>query len=244
MTISLLGRRLAFSVGALGAYVLAMAILCCLGFWQLDRAEQKRQLLLQQQAGMTGEALDMNRIETVDVDAVKYRPVKMVGHYDAEHQFLIDNQISEGKSGYWVLTPFIIDGGQKAILVNRGWIALGEDRSRLPELPVANEHRHVSGRLNSFPSVGLKLRGAEIPAAGWPSVVQLVDSRLLSEKLGYALHDFQIELDAGLADGYKRQWKIAVPIPPEKHLAYAVQWFGLALTLTALFVWISLKKSQ
>ncbi len=244
MTINFLGRHMRFSIVGLGAYLLAMALLASLGFWQLDRAEQKRQLLLQQQAAMVNDALDLNLVETVDLDTLKYRPVKVVGHYDAEHQFLIDNQISEGKSGYFVLTPFIIDGGQRAVLVNRGWIALGEDRSRLPSLAVNTDRRQVSGRLNSFPSVGLKLRGAEIPTAGWPSVVQLVDSGILSEKLGYRLHDFQVELDAGLADGYKRQWKTAVPIPPEKHLAYAVQWFGLALTLTALFVWISLKKSQ
>lgn len=244
MTINLLGRPMAFGIVGLISYLLAMALLCALGFWQLDRAEQKRQLLLQQQVAMTGEVLDLNRIEIEDIDSVRYRPVKMAGHYDAAHQFLIDNQISEGKSGYLVLTPFIIDEGRRAILVNRGWLALGEDRSRLPALPVDTQHRQISGRLNSFPSVGLKLRGAEIPTVGWPSVVQLVESRILSEKLGYPLHEFQVELDAGQADGYQRQWKIAVPIPPEKHLAYAVQWFGLALTLTALFVWISLKKSQ
>jgi surfeit locus 1 family protein len=31
-------------------------------------------------------------------------------------------------------------------------------------------------------------------------------------------------------------------MPPEKHIAYAVQWFALALTLTLLILWISCKK--
>jgi len=63
----------------------------------------------------------------------------------------------------------------------------------------------------------------------------------LSEKLGYALLPFQIELDKSMANGYKRDWKSRQLMPPEKHIAYAVQWFGLALTLTVLFIGFSRK---
>jgi surfeit locus 1 family protein len=100
----------------------------------------------------------------------------------------------------------------------------------------------VSGRINQFPTVGIKLKGAEIPTNTWPSVVQLIDSQVLTEKLGYEIASFQLELEPESQEGYKREWKINTAIPPEKHLGYAVQWFGLALTLTALFFWISLKK--
>jgi surfeit locus 1 family protein len=65
---------------------------------------------------------------------------------------------------------------------------------------------------------------------------------VLTEKLGYEIASFQLELEPESQEGYKREWKINTAIPPEKHLGYAVQWFGLALTLTALFFWISLKK--
>jgi surfeit locus 1 family protein len=53
---------------------------------------------------------------------------------------------------------------------------------------------------------------------------------------------FQIELDKNLADGFKREWQTATVMPPEQHIAYALQWFGLALTLTILFFWYSFKK--
>ena len=64
----------------------------------------------------------------------------------------------------------------------------------------------------------------------------------MTEKLGYPLLDFQIELDANAVHGFRREWKIQTTISPEKHLGYAVQWFGLALALTGLFIWISSQK--
>jgi len=127
-------------------------------------------------------------------------------------------------------------------LVNRGWIPLGASREVLPDIGISTVTQQVRGRINRFPEPGLKLKGAEIPGETWPVRVQVIDSQLLADRLGYALADYQIELDSAQPDGYQRQWKIAVAIPPEKHRAYAVQWFGLALTLTALFIWISSRK--
>lgn len=225
----------------LSAYALMMLLLCSLGVWQLNRAEQKKQLLLQQQVAIDSGVINLNQQTMNDMAALRYRKVRLTGHYDIAHQFLLDNRIVDGKSGYFVLTPFRMDEQQAAILINRGWLAVGGDRNQMPDLAMRTEPTEVTGRINHFPSVGLVLKGAEIPTENWPSVVQIVDSTVLSQKLGYEIAAFQIELEPSAAEGYKREWKINVPIPPEKHLAYAVQWFGLALTLTALFIWISIK---
>lgn len=226
------------------AYLLLLALLCSLGFWQLERGDQKRVLLERQQAAATAETLDLNQQTEIDKELLRYRPVMLTGHYDGAHQVLIDNQILDGKPGYLVLTPFVPDSGQPAVLVNRGWIALGASREALPDIAINAPIQQVVGRINHFPEPGIRLKGAEIPGETWPVRVQVVDSELLAAKLGYALADFQIELDPMQAEGYQRQWKIAVAIPPEKHRAYAVQWFGLALTLTALFIWNSSRKQH
>jgi len=242
MKITLPNREFRFSPLGLLGYLLLVSVLCSLGFWQLGRSEQKRQFLLQQQTAAETEALDLNRITIVDVDAIRYRKVDVSGHYDTARQFLVDNQMFEGKPGYFVLTPFLIDNSNRAVLVNRGWLALGKDRKILPDISIQVAVQHIKGRINHFPAVGIRLEGAEIPTDGWPAVVQVVDSQILSEKLAYDLYDFQIELDAIEVEGYKRDWKINTLITPEKHLGYAVQWFGLALTLTGLFIWISGRK--
>lgn len=239
MNLTLFDRPFRISWTGLMIYTVLMTLLCSLGFWQLARSEQKRLLLAQQQAALDAGSIDLNQQQIVDVDAVRYRKATLKGHYDNAHQFLLDNQIVDGKNGYYVLTPFVPEGQGTAVLVNRGWVALGKDRNVLPDVSFAAVTRQVSGRINQFPSVGIKLKGAEIPSDSWPSVVQLVDSTVLSEKLDYPLAGYQLELEPAAEEGYRRDWKINVPIPPEKHVAYAVQWFALALTLTALFIWIS-----
>lgn len=222
-------------------YLMLMTLLCSLGFWQLDRAEQKRQFLLQQQQGMLAAPVNLNQHDSEQA-IQRYQSVQLTGHYDDEHSFLIDNQIVEGHPGYFVLTPFMLQAQSGAVLVNRGWLPLTESRQTLPDVSIKQPVTKIHGRINEFPKVGIQLQGAEIPTETWPAIVQVIDSRLLADKLGYPLSDFQIELDTDQPAGYLRRWMIAATIPPEKHQAYAVQWFGLALTLTVLFIWISFKK--
>ncbi|HEY9031818.1 MAG TPA: SURF1 family cytochrome oxidase biogenesis protein, partial [Kangiella sp.] len=42
---------------------------------------------------------------------------------------------------------------------------------------------------------------------------------------------------------FVRQWEL-VASPPEKHIAYAVQWFGMALVLIILFIVLNLKRER
>lgn len=226
-------------------YVLFLSVLCSLGSWQLQRSEEKREFLARQQEALQRDIVDLNNVsQAAMVEELRYQRVVVKGRPDTEHTFLIDNQIVNGKVGYFVLTPFFIQGRNQAILINRGWIEMGHDRNELPDIGISQEWTTVSGRLNQFPAVGIKLKGAEIPSDGWPSLVQVAEADVLSEKLGYPVYHFQLELDPEQPNGYLRQWRIDTPIPPEKHVAYAVQWFGLALALTGLFLWNSFKKHR
>lgn len=225
-------------------YLCLLPVLLGLGIWQLDRSEQKRVFLqLQEQAAAT-ETLHLSTVIENNIEALRYRKVEVSGRYDVEHQFLIDNQISDGKAGYFVLTPLVLTGENKAVLVNRGWIPLNHDRTALPDLQINQAQAIITGRINNFPGVGIKLAGAETPTEGWPSVVQVVDSNVLAKKIGYPLFQFQVELAKELPDGFKREWRTSTIMPPEQHTAYAVQWFALALTLTILFIWYSFKNND
>ncbi len=223
-------------------YLCSLVVLIALGMWQLDRSEQKRAFLKAQEQAAATETLHLSMAIENNTEILRYRNVEVVGHYDVKHQFLIDNQISAGKVGYFVVTPFILAGETKAVLVNRGWIPLNQDRSIPSDLEVKLPEAIIVGRINNFPSVGIKLAGAETPTEGWPSIVQVVDSNVLAKKLGYSLLPFQIELAKEMPDGYKREWRTSTIMQPEQHTAYAIQWFALALTLTILFIWYSFKK--
>jgi surfeit locus 1 family protein len=227
------------------AYLCLLPMLIALGIWQLGRSEEKRIFIEQQEQRLaSAEIIQLSNAMEDNADSLRYKKVQVAGHYDQAHQFLIDNQISAGKAGYFVLTPFVLQGETKAVLVNRGWVPLNQDRMVFPDLKIKNEQTTVTGRINRFPNVGIKLAGAEIPTEGWPSVVQVVDSQVLANKLAYSLFPFQIELDKDLADGFRREWQTTTVMLPEQHTAYAIQWFALAFTLTILFIWYSFKRND
>ncbi len=225
-----------FSLWPCVMFIILMPVLIALGRWQLDRADQKTILLQQQKLRTSESQMDFMGLANLELDEQKYRKVYVTGRYDVEHQFLLDNQIVSGNAGYFVLTPFWIKDQNRAMLVNRGWVAFTGDRKHLPDIRFQQNDVKISGVINSFPSVGLKLAGAEIPSSGWPSVVQVVDIPMLQQKLGYPLLDFQLQLDSDQLNGYVRDWRTFIAMPPEKHIAYAVQWFGLAATLLVLFL--------
>lgn len=241
MKITGVGRSFNFSLIPLLLYLALVALLVSLGFWQLGRADEKKIFLTKQQVSADKDVIKLKPGIDTDPESLRYRKIEITGRYDEEHQFLIDNQIVNGQAGYFVMTPLIIDGGETAVLINRGWLALNKDRRVLPDVSISALNATVLGRVNNFPVVGIKLAGAEIPTDGWPSVVQVVDSNILANRLGYALVPFQVELDGEMSEGFKREWRKNTVIPPEKHIAYAVQWFGLAITLTILFIWFNRK---
>lgn len=225
-------------------YFCIFPLLIGLGFWQLHRAEEKRILVNKQDLGEMTATLQLSTTSEDNVDLNRYKKVEVAGRYDDIQQFLIDNQISNGKAGYYVMTPLIIEGGTKAVLINRGWIPLNQGRSILPDVHIEQVNGIIKGRINRFPSVGLKLPGADEPSKNWPSVVQVIDSKKVSKRLGYPIFDFQIELDRESPGGFKREWQNSQVMLPEQHTAYAIQWFGLAFTVTVIFIGSSLKKNN
>jgi surfeit locus 1 family protein len=220
------------------AFIVLLPTLLALGAWQLQRADEKRALLNLAKKNQTETVLLLPSMK-IDITKIRYRHMIAEGHYDAGHQLLIDNQVKDGKVGYYVLTPFILTGSSQAVLVNRGWVPAGQRRTQLPEVTIGKNLKTVAGRVNDFPGVGLKLAGADQPTSGWPSVVQVVDSEIIAKLLGYSIFPFMIELDENIPEGYRRDWQRPVSMPPEQHQAYAFQWFGLAFLLSMLFIWFS-----
>lgn len=225
-------------------FLVLLALLVSLGFWQLNRAEEKRQLIALQTQRQQQELINLTATIPDDPGLLLYTKVQMTGSFDNNHQFLLDNQIHQGRAGYYVFTPFRFNNATKAILVNRGWLPIGAKRTDLPDISLDSSEITLVGAINRFPSPGIKLAGAEIPGKTWPAVIQIIDTQVLAKHLGYDLFSFQIELDKVAADGYVRDWKRTGTMPPEKHLAYAGQWFLLALTLTVLFIKFGIRKNK
>jgi surfeit locus 1 family protein len=230
-----------FSPTMLGSLLttVGVALFSLLGMWQLDRAEEKRALLAQFAAGQQS---------TVAVTAEsasslpRYQHVQARGRYDPQHQILLDNMPSEsGRAGYRVLTPLALEAGGW-LLVDRGWIAPGATRDALPSVAVDAELRSIVGRLDRLPEPGMRLgEDSADPGAGWPRVLNFPQYEQLERVLQRSLARGVVLLDSAQADGYERTWRATYRVGPERHLAYAVQWFAFALVAVVIYVITALK---
>jgi surfeit locus 1 family protein len=224
---------------AILATALLVAACVALGCWQLGRSRQKQALIDEFESG---------EASVIDVSArtlaglPRYQSVSADGAYDPRRQILLDNMPSvDGRPGYRVLTPFRRDGGGSLLLVDRGWVSLGESREHRPALDVAGGERRVVGRLDRLPVPGLRLgdRGVT-PEGEWPRVMNFPTAEALAEALGSPVEPQIVLLDPRSPDGYERKWQPALRVSPARHLAYAIQWFAfggvalLALLLAAL----------
>jgi surfeit locus 1 family protein len=218
-----------------------LALLVSLGRWQLRRADERERQLAAYAAG----ADVLRSLDRGSPPLPRYQHVEARGRYDASRQILIDNMTSgDGRAGYDVITPFELQGGGW-LLVNRGWIGTGASRAVLPDVTVNEAERTLHGRIDKLPSAGLRM-GHPAPLqppfpvrATFPTRPDI--ERLLQEPLSGASGDLVL-LDGTEPDGYLRQWQ-PPGLAPMRHLAYAVQWFGLAATLVVIYIATNLRRA-
>lgn len=217
-----------------------LVLLVCLGRWQLRRAHDQQNLFDEFAAGS-----DATRVlDEKTPRLARFQHVEASGRYDAAHQILIDNMVSDdGRAGYYVVTPFALSGGGW-LLVNRGWIGMGASRAVRPDVEVSGQERTLHGRVDHLPSPGIRMGRPAALAPPYPIVATFPRFDELTALLpprAWSPGAELVLLDAGEADGYRRVWT-PPGFPPMRHLAYAVQWFGLAAALTVIYVVTNVKR--
>ncbi len=221
--------------------VFGVAFFIWLGFWQLGRADEK-QALLDQYAKAQQTQVEITTQNAANLP--RYQRAKVSGHFDPAHQILLDNMPSHtGQPGFRVLTPFETSAGW--LLVDRGWLPLGKTRSELPDIPVVNDPRTITGTIDELPRAGIQLAAPPVdPKTPWPRVLSFPEQSALEQQLGHALIPGLLLLDASQPDGYERIWEVHLGFMPERHIGYAVQWFAFAVAAIILFVITSFRTKK
>lgn len=221
--------------------LLVLPLLIGLGVWQLHRAGEKHQLQTQFHARQAS-TLSLKDIHTHALKSLRYRRIRITGHYDNAHSLLVDNKIREHRVGYFVITPFIPTSGDKMVLVNRGWVASTGSRTRLPTIQQRMGRQTIEGLIKITPQKSFLLN-QDSRSKTWPALVQAISMRQLKKIYRKPFYPFIVLLSPTSPGTFPREWHPVV-ITPAKHVAYAVQWFSLALTFVIIYFILTTQRGK
>ncbi|PZP27691.1 MAG: transmembrane cytochrome oxidase [Roseateles depolymerans] len=216
--------------------LLSAALTARLGWWQLDRAAQKRGL---QAAQLAEEARPpLGTTELLRSPAL-HRRVELQGRWMAERSIWLENRPMDGRVGFYVLTPLLLSGSDRAVLVQRGWVPRdAADRTRRPPLPDASGPVVVTGRLAATPS-----RVYELGQGQGGVIRQNLDPAEYAVEAGINLLPWVVVQTGDAGDGLLRHWP-AADLGLQTHYGYAFQWFALTALILGLYVWFQLVRPR
>ena len=231
--------------------LIALAILISLGTWQLQRRAWKLDLIAKTEARLAdtpiplASALEMAK-RGIDME---YAPVTISGEYVHAAEAPVAG-IYGGAPGFYVFTPLKtlsvapIWGEGNVVYVNRGFVPTEK------QAPSTREQGRVSG---DVAVVGL-LRAAETPgglvAALRPADVPAEnrwytrDPRLFAEWSGFATGPYYIDSSGAETPGEWPKGGVTRVEFNNRHLEYALTWYGLAAALIGVYVAFSLRRES
>ncbi len=210
------------------------ALFCTAGFWQLERGAAKETMLDDAHKVVTGRdalplsvAADPQRLRDLDWAAGS-------GRFAEAPAVLLDNQIRESRPGLLVYRVFLPEAGDP-LLVELGWLPLPPDR-RLPVIEPLPDAMRLSGLLAPPPSAGIATPVVTATPQGLLAIG--LEREVLSTALQLpTLAPRVLKLDPDIPVGYARDLEVLPnTLTPERHLGYAVQWFGLAAAVLVIAV--------
>lgn len=217
------------------AAALLIAVTVYLGVWQTHRGDEKeeRQRLLEARVRETPVVLTG---AVASAEPLLYRKLRAGGEYDEAAQVYLDNQVLQGRAGYFVLTPLRLRDGA-VVLVNRGWIARGPSYPRPPRAPAPAGRVEVTGLAVLPIARFIELGSQTVSGNVWQNLTiarfqattraPVLPVVLLADTPGPGLAAVHETPDAGVA----------------KHREYALTWFALAATALVLWIALNLKRA-
>jgi surfeit locus 1 family protein len=211
------------------ATIIGVAVTLALGNWQLGRGAQKRELKARYETQAAQPPIHVGA-EVLRAEDMDLRRAEARGVFEPQYTVFIDNRIHRGVPGYHVMMPLKIEGSDRYVLVNRGWVARPALRSELPALRTPNGVVAISGT-------------AIVPKpAPFERMDRVAEGRIwqnltvprYAEANPIRVQPFVIRQDSALDDGLVRSWP-APDFGVEKHYGYAFQWFALAATLAGFY---------
>ncbi len=220
-----------------------------LGLWQYGKAQQQISIQAQYKQSVIDTAFDLP-LHLPSYDDLRYKKVKVTGHYETKYQILLDNQVENQRVGFHVITPLKINNTNQYILVDRGWVLGKDTHTDVPVVDTPNNQLEVVGQvwLPSAKIFSLENKASasldKSQVGAWALVWQNMNMAKYKQTAPIQVLPVVIRLDpTSQAAGFVRNWQI----PSDKiatNLGYAYQWFGFAFATLAIFLVMSIRKAK
>jgi len=218
------------------AAIAGVAATAALGNWQLGRGQDKAALAQRIAVANRDAQIELSQTEARAEDVAWHR-VEVRGRFEPKYAVLIDNRILHGVVGYQVVMPLRIAGGERHVLVNRGWVAASGSRDILPQIKTPPQEVLITG-LATVPSKRyLELSKQVAEGKVW----QNLTLERYRAAMPLALQPVVIQQESEIDDGLKREWS-APDLGIDKHYGYAFQWFAMAAAIVIIYLVCNVRK--
>ena len=108
-------------------FMSCISLFIFLGLWQLDRADEKKNIVKLNQERESLTPIYVKEIPKKDIEYLDYRNLRLRGKY-LEETFLLDNKINQKKVGLNIISLFQLSDTNQIVLIDRGWVQLHGER--------------------------------------------------------------------------------------------------------------------
>jgi len=223
--------------GVVAASLVILVALGCarLGFWQLDRLEERRAENRVLVAASVEPAAELTHAFAAAIarnpEKYRFRRVRLSGTVPAASDIVLRGRAHDGRPGVHLLAPVVLDGGASAVLLNRGWAPSPDGSTLDPRDYPPPPALQLEGIVHPYPAADGRGVPLSVELDGYPVFsLSRMDRTALDERAPAPLLPFWIQQLPG-TNGEDARLPIAIapPLPDEgNHLSYAVQWFGFA----------------
>ncbi|CAI8203663.1 MAG: Uncharacterised protein [Glaciecola sp. HTCC2999] len=204
---------------------IVISILCSLGSWQIARYEDKKERVIQISERQAQGVIEHRMLTTLNLSDVRDVMINISPLEYSDKYLWLDNQQSNGQIGFKLVVPVNTEEGW--LLVNMGWVKGRKDRLTLPNIPALEElTKPLTGAI-SIPGINRFVTETALNDGQFPKVIQQIEISRLGDLIDKPLLPYMLTVTQPSED-YIRQWTPVV-MAPEKHIGYAIQWFGLAI---------------
>jgi surfeit locus 1 family protein len=207
----------------LPAVAIVVAAVCVrLAIWQLHRLHERQARNAQALATL---ALPRVRLTDTTPSPGGYRRVEARGRWDYEHEIVLRQQTFHGAPGVVLVTPLLLDGGKKAVMVARGFVPSPDGLTLPAQGAPEGDEGVVVGTAMLIPS--RSDHGRPIQHDGATTWARL-DRAAISARVPVPVLDvYVVEEETGPRSAFPRRVELP-PLDDGPHLSYAIQWFAFA----------------